>query len=244
MRIIVLAILSTAFLLSCNTELNDPQLIIDRAIETSGGTNYQQFEIEFDFRDRHYISKRDFGNFEYQRITTDSLGQTIDVYSNEKAFSRTINGNEINMPDSLSGRIENSINSVNYFVLLPYGLNDEAVNKTYIGESEIKGEGYHKLRITFSEEGGGSDFEDVFVYWIHKENYTVDYLAYRYFTDGGGWRFREAYNPRTIGGLRFVDYRNYKPNSEEAVIEGLDADFESGKLKLLSLIETENISVR
>ena len=97
--------------------------------------------------------------------------------------------------------------------------------------------------MTFSQEGGGKDFEDEFIYWFDVENYTIKYLAYSYLTDGGGARFREAFNPRTIGKIRFVDYVNYKPNPETRYIMNFDSLFESGSLEELSLIEIKNIVV-
>ena len=51
--------------------------------------------------------------------------------------------------------------------------------KEEVGEDEVEGETYYEVKVTFREEGGGTDFEDEFLYWIHKENFTVDYLAYR-----------------------------------------------------------------
>jgi hypothetical protein len=138
-----------------------------------------------------------------------------------------------------------SVNTVHYFALLPYGLNDAAVNKSSLGEVTIKNKVYHKIKVTFSQEGGGEDYEDVFVYWIDAETFKADYIAYSYIEDDGvGIRFREAYNERMVNGLRFVDYNNYK--SEDATMDllGLDKAFESGSLKLLSKIELENIVVK
>jgi Family of unknown function (DUF6503) len=107
----------------------------------------------------------------------------------------------------------------------------------------IKGEPYFKIGVKFAKEGGGQDFEDEFVYWIHKENYTMDYVGYSYTTDGGGIRFREAYNAREVNGIRFVDYNNYKPSLLEADLTDLDELFEKGELILLSKIETESVGV-
>ena len=56
-----------------------------------------------------------------------------------------------------------SVNSVHYFAVLPYGLDGKAVNKTYVNKVDIKGKSYHKIKVTFNEEGGGEDFEDVFM---------------------------------------------------------------------------------
>ena len=74
---------------------------------------------------------------------------------------------------------------MHYFAQLPYGLNSPAVQKKILGEATINGNTYYEIEVTFSKEGGGIDFEDRFVYWIHKENFTVDFLAYRYATNGG-----------------------------------------------------------
>jgi hypothetical protein len=110
-------------------------------------------------------------------------------------------------------------------------------------ETNIKNELYFKIKVTFGQEGGGTDFDDEFLYWIHKTNFTVDYLAYSYATNGGGIRYREAYNPRVIEGIRFVDYNNYKPSNLEFSLDELSVLFEKGALKLLSKIETENVRV-
>ena len=140
-------------------------------------------------------------------------------------------------------KYSNSVNSVHYFAMLPYGLNDPAVNKKFIGETNINGKDYFKVEVTFKKEGGGKDYEDVFLYWFNKESYKLEYLAYSYITDGGGMRFRESYNERFVNGLRFLDYRNYKPESKDVSLVDLDSLFEAKQLKLLSKIELKNIEV-
>ena len=219
------------------------QRIVDSAIATACSGNCGHATIDFTFRDRCYVSKRQDGAFQYERITSDSLGVTHDILNNQ-GFQRFRNDTLLRVPDSMVTRYSNSVNSVHYFAQLPYGLNDPAVKKELLGEDTIKGVPYYEVAVSFAEEGGGTDFEDTFVYWIHKEAYTIDYLAYAYATDGGGIRFREAYNPRTVNGIRFVDYNNYKPASLDIALESLDDLFEEGSLKLLSKIETESVGVK
>ncbi len=239
-----LLIISLLFLSSCNSkETITVQEIVDKTIEVAGGTNYNNFSMEFDFRKRHYTSVLNNGNFEYSRITKDSVNTTVDAFGNTKSFSRTLNKSVVKVADSLIPGIKNGINSVNYFVLLPHGLNDPAVNKTLLGEIELKGQSYYKIKVTFNQEGGGEDFEDVYIYWINKLTHKVDYLAYSYKVNEGGIRFREAYNERYVDGIRFVDYNNYKPNIKEVSVEQTDTLFEKGELKLLSKIESENVIV-
>lgn len=218
------------------------QTIIDKAINLSCQGNCDQATIEFKFRDRIYKSKRNNGDYLLERFKTDSLDVVHDMLSNSD-LKRFINDSLVTVPDSLIVNISDGVNSVHYFAQLPYGLNSTAVHKKLLGEDNINGKNYYEIEVTFSEKGGGTDFDDRFVYWIHKENFTVDFLAYRYATNGGGMRFREAYNERTIEGIRFVDYNNYKPESLEHKLEDLDNLFENGKLKLLSKIETEDVKV-
>ncbi|RKE95108.1 DUF6503 family protein [Ichthyenterobacterium magnum] len=217
------------------------QDIIDKVIEVAGGKLYDSYNMEFDFRDKHYVSKRDNGVFEYSRIAKTDNEKVVITYGNTKPLNKTINGKNASVTTEMSSRIENSINSVNYFVLLPYGLNDKAVFKTYKGEISIKGKEYYMIQVTFSENGGGKDFEDVYMYWINKETFKIDYLAYSFLVNGGGIRFREAYNERYINGLRFVDYNNYKPQDKNIELTSLSSLFDNGELKLLSKIETKNI---
>lgn len=224
-------------------EKDQATALIMAAIEKHGGDLYSRSFIEFDFRDRHYTSKREGGQFIYERIFTDKEGQHIrDVLTNE-GFFREIEGEKVSLSSKDSIAYSNSVNSVLYFVQLPYFLLDPAVYRTYLGESTIKGEPYYEILVTFSEQGGGKDFEDEFVYWIHRDNHTLDYLAYNYLTDGGGARFREAYNIRTVGGIRFADYINYKPVEKSRDVQNFDLLFEEGGLTEVSRIDSENIQV-
>jgi len=227
-----------------STVPSQAQAIIDQAIEVHGGDLYESTVVEFDFRDRHYKSTRQGGQFRYERIFTDSIGQNVhDVLTNE-GLTRTVEGKTVNLSAKDSSAYANSVNSVIYFALLPYFLNDPAAQKSYLGESTVKGEPYHKIKVTFQQEGGGKDHEDEFIYWFHRYEHTMDYLAYNYQTDGGGARFREAYNMRTVNGIRFADYYNYKPQEKRMDVEHFDTLFEQDSLELLSEINLENLEVQ
>jgi len=230
---------------SASSEPSQSQQIINQAIVVHGGVPlYEASEVEFDFRDRHYQSTRRGGKFTYERIFTDSIGQNVhDILTNE-GLTRTVNGQPVSLSAKDSAAYSNSVNSVIYFALLPYFLNDPAVNKDYLGESTVRGEPYHKIKVTFQQEGGGKDYEDEFVYWFHQDQHTMDYLAYNYQTEGGGARFREAYNVRTVNGLRFADYYNYKPQEKRMDVENFDRLFEQDSLELLSEINLEGVEVR
>lgn len=220
------------------------QEIVDKAIEVAGGQYIVNAEIEFDFRNRHYKSIRNGGEFQYERIFKDSLDIVRDVLNND-GFERYINDTVATLtPDSMKVKYANSVNSVLYFALLPYGLNDPATIKKRLDGVTIDGKEYHKVQISFQQEGGGKDYEDVFVYWIEREKFTVDYFGYTYITDGGGARFRKAYNHRMVNNIRFSDYVNYKPKENRLDVESFDIALLNDELKELSRIELDNISVK
>ncbi|MEM6514841.1 MAG: DUF6503 family protein [Bacteroidota bacterium] len=234
-------------LFNCNDKKNpefSAQDIIDQSIEASGGQTIERSKIEFDFRDIHYSALRDKGTFEYiRRFQKDSI-EIIDKLSNN-GFERLINNKSIKLEDSISDRFTASVNSVHYFSVLPYGLNDAAVNKDFLKETKIGNQNYFEIKVTFDENGGGEDFEDVFVYWINKTTLMIDFLAYSYEeADGKGIRFREAINERFVKGIRFVDYKNYKPADASINLSDLPSLYVGNQLDLVSKIELENIEVK
>lgn len=218
--------------------------ILAQAIQAHGGDVYQNAQIEFDFRDRHYTYIQEGGKFTYIRTFIDSTGQEIkDVYSNDDYY-REIEGEKVSVDSVMAPRYQSSVNSVMYFTMLPFKLRDPAVQMEYIGESSIHEEPYDKIQVTFRQEGGGEDYNDVFVYWFHQEEHTLDYLAYSYLEDDGpGTRFREAIDIEEMQGIRFQDYNNYE-GAPDADLASLDSLFEAGSLKMLSLIDNENIEVK
>ncbi len=217
--------------------------LIAATLEASGGKAYEESTVSFDFRDKSYKGHRDGGDFQLERLFEDTLGKIHDIYTNT-SFSRTINGKEISLPDTLRSKYEQSINSVFYFALLPYKLDDPAVKITSLGKSEIKGRSYRKLLVSFAEEDGGQDHDDNFIYWIDEETDFIHYLAYEYATNGGGMRFRSLYNERIIGGIRFTNAINMKPIEKGSVkLSEIDQAYEKELLKELSRIELENIAV-
>lgn len=225
-------------------ESNLAQQVVDKAIEVVGGEQFKNAVIEFDFRDRHYKAIRNKWKFQYERIWSDSLNHYRDLISNS-GYLRYINDSLTKVPDTMARKYSRSINGVHYFSILPFSLNDKAVNKNYLGEIEINGKTYHKIEVTFDKEGGGEDYEDIFVYWIDINTFEVDYLAYSY--DQGpkdrGMRLREAISRSKVNGLTFTDYNNYKPTDSLAKVYDLDLLFMANELQLLSKIELENITV-
>lgn len=246
MKYISIAVL--AFLVvSCKNEtalkILSAEEIIHKSIAVSGGDSFGKSEIFFGFRDKTYMSKRLGNAFLLVRMFEQNKDSITDVYDNS-GFRRMVGEEFVHIADSMAKKYTASVNSVHYFSTLPFGLNDTAVNKTLIGEEKIKDKDYYKIKVTFNQEGGGEDYEDVFVYWVNKQNFKSDYIAYSYNEDDGvGMRFREAYNERYVTGLRFVDYNNYKAEDASIQLYDLGKAFESNQLKLLSKIELKNVKV-
>lgn len=239
-----IVLLIACSLLSCKEEKKEISAdeIINRAIDSAGGDLYRNANIQFKFRDNLYKSTRHGGEFSLERIKNDSVHIYRDVINNT-GFERYIQDSLVKLPDSTATKISQAINSVHYFAHLPYGLNDKAVNKKLVGEVTLKGESYYKLDVTFNPEGGGKDHHDEFMYWINKKTFFVDYLAYKFHVNDGGIRFRVAFNPRMINGIRFVDYENYTLDDYNTDLGELDHLYAEGKLELLSVIQTEDVQV-
>jgi Family of unknown function (DUF6503) len=235
------SLLILIFAFSCTKTLTVDE-IIDHSIEAYGGQKVYNSAIEFDFRKKHYLAKYHNHKFILSRTFSDSTGQIVDALTNE-GFTRMLNDSIVSLDEEWAGKYSRSVNSVVYFFRIPFILKDEAVKPELLGVATLKDNTYYKIRVSFSEEGGGDDFDDSFIYWVNQENFHIDYFAYSYSTDGGGKRFREAINPRTVNGLYTVDYINYKPKDMKVAIEDYDKYFLEDGMKELSRIENENVSI-
>jgi hypothetical protein len=180
--------------------------------------------------------------FELSRVFTKNNDTINDILSNS-GFKRIKNSKPLKIQDSMAIKFSESVNSVHYFSILPYGLNDKAVQKKLLGETKIRGDNYYKIQITFSKENGGVDFDDIFIYWIRKGDFKIGYIAYLFHTNGGGMRFREVRKEHIIAGISFVDYDNYKPKNSNIKLENLDKIFEKGELEKISEINLKDIKI-
>lgn len=239
------ALVNTQPIATESQQVDLAQQIVDKAIEAHGSKMLDNAVIEFDYRGKHFKATRNNGMFSYERTYADSTGDVREVLNNDEAY-REVNGARVEITEKKRYSIQETNNSVIYFGFVPYFLNDPAVQKQHIGQTIVAGQPYHKIEITFRQEDGGPDFEDRFIYWFHAENYTMDYLAYDYHINDGGSRFREAFNVRTIQGVRVADFNNYKSElfpQPGTPIENYDTILGSEDLKLLSKIELENVTI-
>lgn len=242
---IVFASALIVFFISCKTnekKTQTAQSVIDKSIEASGGNLHIKNRTSFVFRERKYVSVPKNNGFELSRVYIQDSLEIKDIKYGE-GVKRFVDGSIVKLHDTLSKAYANSVNSVHYFSKLPFGLNDTAVRKKSLENVILNGKEYYKVQVTFQEDGGGDDFDDVYVYWINTKTYLPDFLAYSFTVNGGGSRFRVAFNERYINGIRFVDYENYKPKNAEYPVQNLDSLYINKELELLSTIELKEIGV-
>ncbi len=233
-------------LAGCAAEAPDAETLIDRAIAAHGMERLDRAVVTFDFRGKRFAVRRQDGRFRFTRTYADSTGARVrEVFSSDSLY-RTVGGARQPLPPEAQRALVATPNSGRYFALLPYKLQDPAVQAQYLGRDTLRGTPYHQVEVTFRQEGGGRDWQDRFVYWLHPERHTMDYLAYYFHTDGGGSRFREAVNVRTIGGVRVADYLNYAAavDTLDTAIHRYGEIMEAGRLELVSEIRLDSVQVR
>lgn len=240
MKKLLLFLIFVLSLAACKDKADKAHEIVEKSIEVHGGKKYENFTAEFDFRKFHLKLMHENGRFQYERISKDSARNDIWDIINNDGFMRLINGNQVQLSEKDVTKYTNAVNSVAYFVLLPYKLQDKAVNLEYLGETILENKKYDKIKVWFSKEGGGKDFEDIYCYWFNQETHTLDYIAYA----NGGPRFRRVKSRQTIGGIVFQDYENFAITDTTLQTSEYDKAFLAGKDSLLSLIEQKNIVVK
>lgn len=233
-----LVVLMVLGIVSCSDPQPSAQEIMAQSIKAHGADVAASARLDFIFRGLNYSVDRNGGEFAYERSFPQAGKQVTDRLDND-GFKRMINDSLVVLKDSMATRYTSSLNSVIYFAQLPYGLDGDAVNLRMIGTDSILDSNYYEIEVTFKENGGGEDHEDVFVYWIDTQDFLIDYLAYSYCEDDCGFRFRESVNRRTLDGILVQDYNNYKSSKQDPDLQDLGDAFEAGKLQLLSEIKTE-----
>ncbi len=229
-------------LLGCQTSKNlSAEAFIEASVEAHVMNEFNKKSIEFQFRNYRYSQTQDKQGLIYTR-RKNTTPEVLDLLHSKNGFQRTLANEKVVLADSIALVYSESVNSVLYFFRLPYSLKDSGAIKTLMDTEQIKGKSYQKIGVHFTSENGGIDYQDTFRYWFDKEIKTLDYLAYEYLTDAGGIRFRVAINRRTIEGVVFQDYENYRAPKNTS-LDDLPKMYEKGELELLSLIANDSITL-
>lgn len=221
-------------------ESSKAEQIIKTAIKAHGGKLYEKAHYSFTFRGSSYRFKNNFQEYEYEFEGLNRKGDSIHILLDQNVIQVWKNSKKIDLNKKQKLHYSDNLNSVIYFATLPHKLGDKSVNKFDKGETMIFEKAYKVIKVTFDQEGGGTDFDDEYYYWINSETNLIDYLAYNYQVNGGGVRFRAAYNSTKVEGVHFQDYVNYKAEVGTP-LAGLPQLLEKGQLEELSRIETKNI---
>jgi hypothetical protein len=236
----ILTLILLIVLSSCQEETDR---IIESSIEYHGFENFYKEPVEFKFREYTYLIDRTRSPYLYTKkiqlkdsITGQPITQ-VDSLWNSAEFSRSVNGEKLKLTEEDETRFSNSLNSVAYFYQLPLPLKDDAAIITLLENTFIEGKEYATLKVSFSEENGGTDHEDTYRYYFDTSTYALSYLSYDFHINDGGVRFRKAYQ-RPQGDFIFLDYDNYKA-PKGTPLDSLPLLFEKGKLELLSKIVSE-----
>jgi hypothetical protein len=224
---------------------------LQRAREVHGAAVLDRAEVSFVFRGVPFTLWRDGPRFRYARTTTDSTGAvTEDIVDNDGAHRR-VDGREVALTPDEAAALATAVNSVAYFALLPHPLADAAVRARSLAPDTLRGEPYHRVEVTFAQDGGGADWRDRYVYWLHAARGTLDYLAYTYEPDAAdtsrtetGSRFREVLRVQSVGGVRVQDYRNWTADSVGTEIERYGALFSAGRTFQVSDVVLDSVRVR
>ncbi len=253
MRLVAVSLVSLLTLIGCSSSSPDTppsaQAVVDSAIVAHGGSTLDRAVISFTFRGDQYRLRQDQGDFHYRRTYTDSTGQTVvDGLTNDGPY-RVVEGDTVSLSDEEQSALRTTVNSVSYFALLPHPLGDPAVQPSYSGRDTIDGVPYHRIRVTFEKQGGGQDWQDIFMYWFRTDTYAMDYLSYAFGlapTDTDtGTRFREAYNVRRVNGVRFADYMNYTSDTlSYDQMHQYPTLWTQDALELVSRVEIDSVNVR
>lgn len=238
----LIPLLSLFYFTTCTTSTDDLATTwIKKANIAHGTASLDQSSFRFNFREYTYGLTSKKYTKSYSRTKATTKGLLTDTLYNGKDFQRWINGKSIIVSDSLQQLYKESINAVLYFVQIPQVLNDAAAQSSYLGEVTILGEPYISLKVTFKQEGGGVDYQDEYRYWIHQKTHLIDFLAYRYYSDKGGTRFRKVSHRNRIEGMIFQDYENFSPSTPFPPLDSIANLYIKGKLKKVSDIQQQEI---
>lgn len=247
LSIVLFSLIVTLFACSDMRKEEEPiDELISHIKQKHGSGLITQRNISFTFRGRDYEQRIEEGRSVKFRRFVEEGDTIVDKWiRTESFFERHINGELVTVTDSAKQEHKSAINSVFHFTFLPLFLTNNAVNAEIIDTVSIGTDPYCKIKFTFNKdvELDIPSTDNIYIYWINLNNKTLDYLAYEYFTNDGGLRFRKAYNRRSIGGITFQDYMNYRPRDTTVTLMTIDEAYNRREIEEVSKIVNTNIQV-
>lgn len=221
-----------------------------RARQAHGADRLDAAEVTFLFRGTPFVLRRENGRFRYARTITDEQGRTIEEVVDNDGAHRFVDGEEAPLTPDGAARLATAVNSVAYFALLPAPLDDPAVRARTLAPDTVGGEVLDRVEVTFAQEGGGSDWEDRYVYWLRRDDGRIDRYAYTYRPTPGdtsrsetGTRFRVPLGATEAGGVLFQDWVNLTADSV-GTLDRFAAAHEAGETFEVSRVVLDSVRVR
>lgn len=223
--------------------------IVDRAIRFHGGDLYESTATSLElcsksgcFHVRASLAATD-GGVEYD---FDVRGATREgerrVRSTHASVELWLDGAAQTIPAGDAQRYRDWAMARVYFCFLPYRLADPGVHHTDQGTEQWGERTLHRVKVTFAE-GSSTDADDEYVYWFDPETGRVEQFAYSYATNGGGLRFRRAFDHRRVGGILFFDQENLGVEGPDLSVDQIDSEFVEQGMRSISTVELRNIRV-
>jgi len=229
---------------SKRTAVVDADTLLENTINAHGGNLYKNSIISFKFKSFNYTLKRDDNDYEYQMIREEK-----DVLKEAKTFNGGFeyfeDGEQKELSARLSSMFTNRINSMAYWIYIPYEFSTNDAIKEYIGKDVLRGNEYHKLKITYRQFEGLPEDDRIYILWIDTKKFEIDFVAVGNLNDTNGKKFYAAGNKRKIKGMLFSDYEMYntKTKSKEINFEDLGTSYNIGAMLRDNIVTYENISV-
>lgn len=220
------------------------ETLIRELVEKAGGEKRETATVNFDSNPYSYQIIRNCGQFDIERNLINKRGDTVVLKLGNLDITKTINQKIQKLSDTTAARLKQNLRSKIYFTEIPFGLNAPGIRKKFLGEEEIDGKSFAKVKIAFIENRGSKPFLDQYVFWVDQESKTLTYLATTIDGDQNNLQFRKVENPRVLKGIRFVDYQVYQPEKHQTIaLRDLAQAFEKGELKRINTDKITNIEV-
>lgn len=230
-------------LVACASERPEGEALLRQARKAHGADRLEHATVEFALDGARFRVERDGERFAYARTWADRSGLVFRDVLTAEGLERTIDGRAVGLGEAARREAATALRAAVYLALLPFSLDGAAEEALVLTPDTLSGQAYERVALPLDRAAPGLDERGRLVLWIHPERHTVDYLAYRYAADGGGARFRAAYEPRTVEGVRFANHYEFSGDLLEVPVEGLGQFYERGELNFLGRVELDSVRV-
>ncbi len=239
-RLILLLIVLTISA-SCKKEPTYSALqILQKSSDSAGYSILKNSEITFNIKDFHYKINRRGHDVEYIVERTQDTTTYLATYRN--GLTEYFVNTEKQPPGTYelftNTRLEGLVNSLS----IPHIFLDYGVKAQREEDVTIRQKTYFTLNVSITNPDPEKE-DDIFILYIDKETFLVDYFADQYQLTGNKKLFRRLYNSRYVNGVRFYDQYVYISRVDDTPLELLYSNFNIGAVQSTNNFELQNITV-